>query len=282
MIAAVIALCSLILAAADTGQPACDLDLSVATPARSATTGSASAVGVVFHFKMHPTAGKKVTKDALDAAGEVLEKRLNPSGKKNIKVAGTDDDRIEVTVPGMGALEAEAIRTVLIRPGKLEFRLLGPDGTEPSKGDDKGVKAGYSRMHYLDESKLDGDLSKSKSGTFIWVKDSAEISRKSVQYAGASLTPGSTNFNIQVELLEEFENQMRALTKAQLGKPLAIVVDGEVISAPTIQAEFGGNFQITGNFTEVEAVALSSHLMNPLEIPSIVEKITVLSPAAGK
>ena len=65
---------------------------------------------------------------------------------------------------------------------------------------------------------------------------------------------------------------MSKLTSDNLGKPMAIVLDNEVISAPTIQGSFGSNFQITGSYTEAEARELSSQLENPLENPLIVEQ----------
>ncbi len=51
-----------------------------------------------------------------------------------------------------------------------------------------------------------------------------------------------------------------AHTGANIGQPLAIVLDGEVLSAPTIQARLDDGGEITGNFTREEAVSLAVQL----------------------
>jgi preprotein translocase subunit SecD len=51
-----------------------------------------------------------------------------------------------------------------------------------------------------------------------------------------------------------------AHTGANIGQPLAIVLDGEVLSAPIIQARLDDGGEITGNFTREEAVTLAVQL----------------------
>jgi len=51
-----------------------------------------------------------------------------------------------------------------------------------------------------------------------------------------------------------------AHTGANIGQPLAIVLDGEVLSAPVIQARLDDGGEITGNFTREEAVTLAVQL----------------------
>jgi len=50
------------------------------------------------------------------------------------------------------------------------------------------------------------------------------------------------------------------LTTANLGRAMAIVIDGKVVSAPVIQAVIGKSGQITGDFTEPEAAAIADAL----------------------
>ena len=59
------------------------------------------------------------------------------------------------------------------------------------------------------------------------------------------------------------------ITKTNIGKQLAILLDGQVISAPTIQSEIlGGQAQISGTFSIQEANALSRSLkFGALPIP---------------
>jgi preprotein translocase subunit SecD len=58
------------------------------------------------------------------------------------------------------------------------------------------------------------------------------------------------------------------LTRANVGQQLAILVDGEVYSAPVIAAPItGGRVSISGQFTHEEASDLATLLANPLEVP---------------
>ena len=51
-----------------------------------------------------------------------------------------------------------------------------------------------------------------------------------------------------------------------VGEPLAIVLDGKLYSAPTIQGVLSSNAQITGSFSQREAIELANVLNNPLAV----------------
>ncbi len=66
---------------------------------------------------------------------------------------------------------------------------------------------------------------------------------------------------INLEFSEEGKELFAAVTKENLNKRLAIVLDGQVYSAPVIRSEIsGGKAQITGSFTEQEANALAAKI----------------------
>jgi RNA polymerase sigma factor (sigma-70 family) len=66
---------------------------------------------------------------------------------------------------------------------------------------------------------------------------------------------------INVEFSEEGKDLFAAVTKENLNKRLAIVLDGHLYSAPVIRSEIiGGKAQITGSFTEQEATELAAKI----------------------
>ncbi len=73
------------------------------------------------------------------------------------------------------------------------------------------------------------------------------------------------------------------ITKANIGKTLAIFLDGQIISAPTIQTEItGGQAVITGNFTPVQAKALASSLSyGALPVPIHLVSSELIGPSLG-
>lgn len=90
--------------------------------------------------------------------------------------------------------------------------------------------------------------------------------------AAAQLSPNG-RWEIQFELTDEGGSIFGPFTAARVGQPLAIVLDGVVLSAPTIEAQLDTGGVITGSFTEQEAKTLALQLRSgalpiPLEVIS--------------
>ena len=72
------------------------------------------------------------------------------------------------------------------------------------------------------------------------------------------------------------------VTGANIGRPFAIVLDGKVVSAPTIQSQIFGNGQITGTFTVAETNELALILRaGALPAPLIVMEERSIGPGLG-
>ncbi|MGA3285589.1 MAG: hypothetical protein ABSD57_14170 [Verrucomicrobiota bacterium] len=66
---------------------------------------------------------------------------------------------------------------------------------------------------------------------------------------------------IDFSLTAEGKKRFAEITRQNIGKRLAIVIDGQLITAPTIQSVItSGKGQITGNFTEQEAKDLAARI----------------------
>lgn len=64
-----------------------------------------------------------------------------------------------------------------------------------------------------------------------------------------------------MEFSEEGKELFAAITKENINKRLAIVLDGRAYSAPVIRSEInGGKAQITGSFSEQEAAELAAKI----------------------
>ena len=73
--------------------------------------------------------------------------------------------------------------------------------------------------------------------------------------------PSSGAPAISIEFSEEGKELFAAVTKENLNKRLAIVLDGQLYSAPVIRSEIsGGKAQITGSFTEEQARELAAKI----------------------
>ncbi len=89
-------------------------------------------------------------------------------------------------------------------------------------------------------------------------------------------TVGPPEWFIEFSLQPEGSEVFGPYTESRIGEPMAIVLDGEVLSAPVIQSRLDTGGIITGNFTEEEAKQLALQLRSgalpiPLSVESAVE-----------
>ena len=95
---------------------------------------------------------------------------------------------------------------------------------------------------------------------------------------------GKAEYEVSMSMNSDGARKWAHLTKQNLGKSIAIVLDGFVYSYPTVQSEItGGNSQITGNFTTEEAQDLANVLKSgKLPAPATIVEDTVVGPSLGQ
>ncbi len=108
-----------------------------------------------------------------------------------------------------------------------------------------------------------------------------------LQAASAVLAPpqgtGSAEWMINFEIKEEFQSVFGGFTAERIGQPMAIVLDGEVLSAPVIQAQLSSGGVITGQFSEEEANTLALQLRSgALPIPLRIESTQEVGATLGQ
>jgi preprotein translocase subunit SecD len=115
----------------------------------------------------------------------------------------------------------------------------------------------------------------------------AGLTGKVVSSATHQFVSGS-GWVVNMNLTDKGSSQWDALAQQQFHKQVAIVLDGIVQSAPTIQpgqnafSSFGGKAQISGNFTGSEASDLAK-LINYGSLPVVLKQVNVenVSPTLG-
>lgn len=92
------------------------------------------------------------------------------------------------------------------------------------------------------------------------------------------------SYEIEMSMNAEGAKTWARLTKANIGKSIAIVLDGFVYSYPTVQTEIrGGQSSITGNFTPEEAKDLATILNSgKMPAPARIIEDNVVGPSLGK
>jgi len=87
------------------------------------------------------------------------------------------------------------------------------------------------------------------------------LSGKQLQKASVIFDPNTQAAQVSLQFNDEGKDLFAQITKRNIGKPVAIFLDGTSISVPTVQDEItGGSAVITGKFTIQEAKLLSQRL----------------------
>ena len=109
--------------------------------------------------------------------------------------------------------------------------------------------------------------------------DGDEVTDARVQFGNTGGNP-----EVSMSMNAEGANVWARLTKENIGKQVAIVLDGMVYSYPTVQSEIaGGSSQITGNFTLEEAEDLANVLKSgKLPAPATIIQEQVVGPSLGE
>ena len=88
-----------------------------------------------------------------------------------------------------------------------------------------------------------------------------EVVVTNTDIAFSNVIPGNTpsqQFWIDVRLTAAGADKMRQATRNHLGRPVAILIDGEVVATPTVKSPIGAAAVINGDFTRAEAERIAA------------------------
>lgn len=171
---------------------------------------------------------------------EIIRRRVDEVGTREPTIQREGTDRILIQVPGIGS--AEELIKIIGTTAKLTFNPVV--GRTTNAGAEPGAR-----------NKLLPSMN--EQGVYYIVEETPVVS-------GEELTDAQPSFDQNGRPAVSFRfnaGGARAFgdyTAAHIGEPFAIVLDDEVISAPTIQSHIaGGSGIITGNFTLEESTQLA-------------------------
>lgn len=212
---------------------------------------------------------------ALDQAVKTIRNRIDQFGVAEPDIRKQQDHRIQVQLPGL-ADPARAIQ-IIGKTAHLEFRIVRDD-VDPEKLAKGLVPPG---VDVLPMMRRGGDGSAGE----VPVALDKEILLTGENVADAR--PGFDQFN-QAYVMLTFNSRGAAIFERVTGenvrKRLAIVLDGKVYSAPSIQEKIaGGRASITGHFTTEEAQDLAIVLRaGSLPAPVNVLEERTVGPSLGQ
>lgn len=188
---------------------------------------------------------------AMEGVRDVIERRVNLYGAAEPNVQVSADDRLIVELPQVKDVN-QAIRLIGETPF-LEFR-------------------------YLSE---DFDFNKEATvGDFI----PTGLSGKQLKKATLVFDPNTNLPMVSLEFDDQGSRFLSEISKANIGRPMAIFLDGLPISVPTIQEEIiDGKAVISGQFTINEAQELARRLSaGALPVPISLISQQIIGPSLGR
>lgn len=212
-------------------------------------------------------------KDAVERVIEIIRNRVDQFGVGEMSIQRQGKENIIVQLPGV--TDRDRALEIIGKTAHLEFKLVSDNAEDIKKALNNEPVEGY-EMKYLERD----------SGG----REPMLIS-KEASLAGDCIVNAKTDFSargfgepyVSLALNAKGAEQFYAITQANVGKRLAIVLDGKVQSAPVIREPIpSGQAQISGNFTVQEANDLSIVLRaGALPAPVIVEEERTVGPLLG-
>ncbi|MET4131894.1 preprotein translocase subunit SecD [Porphyrobacter sp. MBR-155] len=205
--------------------------------------------------------------DAMESATEVVRRRIDELGTREPTIIRQGDTRIVVQVPGLE--DPEALKNLLGQTAQLEFKMVDLNAL-PENVQAGVAPAGSEIFPYAPGT--------SQAGQFEAVRRLGGIRGDSLTGAQAGVDPTSNQNVVNITFDAQGGAKFAKLTTENVGKPFAIILDGQVLSAPNINEPIiGGRAQISGSFTPESANNLAISLRSgALPVPlTVVEERTV-------
>ena len=200
--------------------------------------------------------------EAVSDSIEVVRRRLDPGGNKEVSIQPQGTDRIVVQVPGDD--DPEALKELINRTGQLSFHPVDLAIPGPVIGDWENISfnedSGCREVGALPPGRMVRELVEDGiiGQTMVLERDPV-ISGTNVNSASASPNSDGAGFQINFVYDNIGARRFADYTRENIGQLFAIVLDCKIISAPRIQSAItGGSGRITGDFSVDEAVRVAT------------------------
>lgn len=195
--------------------------------------------------------------DAVNRLRDLIERRVNPNGVSEATVVTSYSNlsqthKLVVELPGITDLDQA--KAVIKATPVLDFRVQKP-----------GAVAGTT------------------TAAFVGAYEQTQLTGRYLDNATVVFDPNTNRPMVELTFNEDGAKLFAAITKANIGKTVAIFLDGSPISVPTVNEEItGGKAVISGSFTPAEAKELAYRLKNGALPVSITEESSnIISPTLG-
>ena len=209
-----------------------------------------------YKLTMKPTEALKLKHDTMTQTMGTIERKINGLGlaESSVQPTGRSDAEADLLIQLPGVDDSAHVKQVLQTQAVLEWDEV-KDGPFQSKEEALSKHGGIMPLN----TKLVPSLPRGGQQAWYLVGRSPIVRGTDIRDAHASqgeVGRWETNFVLSQDAAKRFARY----TEANIGNRAAIVVDGQVISAPTIQSRISDSGRITGAATQEEAADLGLNL----------------------
>jgi preprotein translocase subunit SecD len=207
-----------------------------------------------YTYTMKPNVANQLRTESVDQALQTIERRVNELGVAEPIVARQGAvDQILVELPGVS--DVQRAKDIIRSTAQLELKIVeqGPFGTEEQ------ARQAYNNNVPPDILLLPGtsDSGGGAAGTVYYaLRRASVVTGRDLRNARPSLDENNLPA-VAFSLNPDGARKFGTATEQNIGRLLAIVLDGRVYSAPVIQGRISDEGRISGAFTQQEAQDLS-------------------------
>jgi preprotein translocase subunit SecD len=208
---------------------------------------------------LKPSVVAQIHTQTMEQSVETIRRRIDQLGltEPTIAPTGREENEILVQLPGEG--DPTRAKGVIQAGGQLELRKV-LDGPYPSQAEALAQHGGVLPPNAeLVPGKFEGAPGTPSAGEVYYLLERTPIVTGR-DLRSANPVPGTDNpgrYEVHFTLSIEAAKRFGPFTEANINRPMAIVLDHRVQSAPTIQSRIEDNGRITGNFDQDAAKDLA-------------------------
>jgi preprotein translocase subunit SecD len=231
-------------------------------------------------FKMKPAAQSGVERDTIDHAVETIRNRIDALGVTEPLIAPESGNRIVIELPGVD--DPARVKDIIKTTAQLQFRIVeGTPSGDPKQALDSVAPQLKNDVDVLPGNHLD-ELGRVAGVEYYAVQKRIPVTGTDLK--NARVEKGQVGQpNVGFSLTPAGAKKFGDLTRANVGRLMAIVLDNKVVSAATIKSEIDEQGVIEGNFTTQQAADLALVLRSgslPASLTTLEER--TVGPSLGR
>jgi preprotein translocase subunit SecD len=207
---------------------------------------------------------------------ETIRNRVDQFGVAEPSIQQQGENRILVQLPGVQ--DPERAKALIGKTALLEFKLVD-ERVDAETALRTGIPEGAEVLY---QRRMDKETKQERKIPFL-VQKKAVVTGRDLATARVSIDQNTSEPYVSVEFNSAGAKAFAEVTEANVGRRLAIVLDGNIHSAPVIRERIpSGRAQITGGFTIEEATDLAIVLRaGALPAPVQVLEERTVGPSLG-